>query len=78
MSKLLEKVIAGDLSLFCKANLKLHKGKIRALKNRYAINEAVIMVENMRRSWDQKKMVRVLFMDVKGAFDYVFRVKLAQ
>ena len=36
------------------------------------------MVKNVYRSWDQKKVAGVLFMDVKGAFDYISRVKLAQ
>lgn len=32
ISKLLEKVVVEELALFCKANLKLHKGQIRAQK----------------------------------------------
>lgn len=36
------------------------------------------MVKNVYKSWDQKKVVGALFMEVKDAFDYVFRVKLAQ
>lgn len=32
----------------------------------------------MHKSWNQKKVAEVLFMNVKVAFDYVSKVKLAQ
>lgn len=51
---------------------------MRARKNRCAIDVAAIMVENVHRSWDQKKVAGALFMNVKGAFDYVSKMKLAQ
>ena len=50
INKLLEKVVAKELSLFCKANLKLHKGQIGVLKKRRIINTTTIMIENMYKS----------------------------
>lgn len=78
MSKLLEKLIVKELSRFYKANLKLYKGQIDVRKNRYTIDGAAIIVENMHRSWDQKKIVKVLFIYIKRAFDYISRGMLAQ
>ena len=78
MGKLLEKVVAEELSLFCETHLKLHKGQMGARKNRCAIDATAIMIENVHESWDEGKVAGALFMDVKGAFDYVSRVKLAQ
>lgn len=38
------------------------------------IDAAAIMVDSIHKSWDQKKIAGTLFMDVKGAFDYVSRL----
>lgn len=78
MGKLVEKVIAEELAQFCETHLKLHKGQMGARKNRCAIDAAAIMVDSVHKIWNQKKIAGALFMDVKGAFDYVSRVKLAQ
>lgn len=78
MGKLLEKGVVQELLLLCEAHLKLHKGQMRAQKNKCAIDVTVIMVENVHRSWDQKKVTGALFMVLKSAFDYVSNGKLAQ
>lgn len=78
MGKFVEKVIAEELSRFCETNLKLHKGQMGARKSRCAIDAAIIMVDNIHKIWEEKKIAVSLLMDVKGAFDYVSRVKLAQ
>lgn len=49
-----------------------------AQKSRCAIDAAAIMVDNIHRIWAEKKIGASLLVDVKGAFDYVSRVKLAQ
>lgn len=35
------------------------------------------MVDNVHKSWNQKKVLEELFIDIKGVFDYISRVKLA-
>lgn len=65
------------MSYFCKNNLKLHKDQIKAWKNRCAIDIVAIIVEEIYKSWNQKKVARLLFIDVKNIFDYVFKIKLA-
>ena len=76
MGKLVEKVVAEEFSQFCKTYLKLHKDQMVAQKSRCAINAIAIMLDSIYKIWDHKNMVETLLMDVKGAFDYVSRLKL--
>lgn len=69
MEKLVEKVVAQELSHFCELNHKLHKGQMGARKSRYAIDVATIIVDNIHKIWAEKKIGASLLMDVKGAFD---------
>ncbi len=78
MRKLVEKVIAEELSRFCEINLKLHKGQLEVEKSRSAIDVAAIMIDNIHKIWEEKKIAALLLMDVKEVFDYVSRVKLGQ
>ena len=48
-----------------------------ARKGRCAVDAVAIMVNSIHKAWEQKKIVGTLLMDVKGAFDYVSRLKLA-
>ncbi len=49
-----------------------------ARKSRCTIDAATIMVDNVHKIWEEKKIAASLLIDVKGAFDYVSYVKLAQ
>ena len=77
MRKLVEKVVAEEPSQFCEY-LKLYKGQIGARKNRCAVDAIAIMVDSIYKVWDEKKIAGALLMDIKGAFDYVSRLKFAQ
>ena len=74
----LEKVVAHELSQFYELNHKLHKSQMGAQKSRCAIDAAAIMIDNIHRIWAEMNVGASLLMDVKGAFNYVSRVKLAQ
>ena len=76
--KLVEKVVIEKLSRFYKINLKLHKGQIGAQKRRCAIDTSAIIVYNIHKIWEKKKIAASLLMDVKGAFDYIFQIKFTQ
>lgn len=78
IGKLVEKVVAEELSQFCETNQKLHNGQMGARKNRCALDAVAIMVNSIHKAWEEKKITGTLLMDVKGAFDYVSRLKLAQ
>ena len=36
------------------------------------------MVHKVHKNWDKKKITGTLLIDVKGAFDHISRLKLAQ
>ncbi len=49
-----------------------------AQKNKSAIDVAAIIVDKIYKICEEKKIAASLLMNIEGAFDYVFRVKLAQ
>lgn len=77
MRKLVEKVMAEQLSIFCEANKKLHVRQIEAQKSRYAVNAIVIMVNSIHALWEKKKIMETLFIDIKRVLDHVSSLKLA-
>ena len=76
MGKILEKVIAEQLSHFCEAHSKLHPSQMGGRKDRSAIDAVAKLVHIVQEKWSEKKIAGALFMDVKGAFDHVLRSQL--
>ena len=71
LGKVVEKVVAEQLLQFCKANGKLHKGKMGTRKHVLAIDAAALLIQKVQEVWQSRKIAKALFMDVKGAFDHV-------
>lgn len=78
LEKVVEKVVAEQLSRFYETNGKLHKGQMGARKYRSAIDAGALLIQKVQEVWQNRKIARALFMDVKGAFDHVSRAQLAQ
>ena len=78
LGKVVEKLVAEQLSQFCETNGKLHKGQMGARKHRSAIDAAAILVQKVQEIWKNRQIAGALLMDVKGAFDHVSRAQLAQ
>lgn len=78
LGKVIEKLVADQLSQFCENFGKLYKGQIGARKRRSAIDAAAILIQQVDSSWEKKKIAGVLLMDVKGAFDHVSRAEMAK
>ena len=78
LGKVVEKVVAEQLSHFGEINGKLYKGQMGAKKHRSAIDTAVLLIQKVQEVWESRKIAGALFMDVKGAFDHVSRAQLAQ
>lgn len=76
MGKVLEKVIAEQLSQLSENLLKLHQGQMGARKERCAIDAVVSLVYDVEQRWAEKKLVAALFIDVKEAFDHVSKSQL--
>ena len=76
IGKVLEKVVAEQLSQFCESFCKLHVGQMGARKERCAIDAVALLVQRVEEIWAEKKLAAALFMDVKGAFDHVAKNQL--
>lgn len=74
--KVIERVIADPLSKYCENNFKFHRSQIEAGKNKSAIDKVAFMIDKIEKIWNQEKLKGAFFLQVKGAFDYVCRVKL--
>ena len=78
LRKVVEKVITGLLSEFCEIISKLHFEEMGPQKQQYAIDIIASLVHKVQKYWAKKKLAAALFMDVKGAFNYISRIKLVE
>ena len=76
MGKVVEKVVAKELSLYCENYSKLHPGQMGDRKKRLAIHAVATLVHTVHKKWEEEKLVATLFMDVKGAFDHISKGQL--
>ena len=76
MGKVIEKVVAEQLSQYCESYSKLHPGQMSGRKERSAIDAVAILIHTVQERWEEKKLAAALFMDVKGAFDHVSKAQL--
>lgn len=64
MGKIVEKVVAEQLSQYCKSYSKLHPGQMGGRKERSAIDAVPALIHTIQESWEEKKLAAALFMDV--------------
>ena len=76
LGKVVEKLVAERLALYCETHSKLHSGQMGARKERSAIDVVSVLVHTVQESWEEKKLAGALFMDFKGAFDHVSKSQL--
>ena len=76
IGKVVEKVVAKELSQFCEDYSKLNFGQMGGRKERSAIDAVATLVHTVQEKWEEKKLAAALFMDVKGAFDHVSKGQL--
>ena len=76
MGKVVEKVVAEQLSHYCEKHFNLHPGQMDGRKERSVIDAVATLAHTVQERWAEKKVAAALFMDVKGAFDHVSRWQL--
>ncbi len=76
MGKVVEKVVANELSLYYETCSKLPLGQMDGQRERSAIDAVATLVHTVHEKWEEKKLAVALFIDVKGAFDYVSKRRL--
>lgn len=62
LGKVVEKVVAEQLALYCEAYSKLHPGQMGARKERSAIDAVSVLVHTVQEIWEEKKLAGALFM----------------
>lgn len=73
IGKVVEKVVAKELSQFCEDYSKLYSGQMGGQKERSAIDTVATLVHTIQEKWEKKKLAAALFMDVKRASDHVLK-----
>ena len=76
IGKVVQKVVAKELSHYCEDYSKLHLGQMGDRRERLAIDTVATLVHVVQEKWEEKKLAAALFMDVKGAFDHVSKGQL--
>ncbi len=76
IGKVVEKVVAKELSHYCEDYSKLHLGQMGDWRERSAIDVVATLIHIVQEKWEEKKLAATIFMDVKGAFDHVSKGQL--
>jgi hypothetical protein len=71
-----KKVAATAIANFYEAKELLHKEQFGYRKQRNVIDVIIKLIYITEKAWNQKKLLRALFMNVKGDFDYVVKERL--
>ena len=72
----LEKVIAKQLSKFCKAYSKLYPGQMSAQKEQSVLDALTMLLHIVQKNWSKKKLARALFIDIEEVFDHISKSQL--
>jgi Reverse transcriptase (RNA-dependent DNA polymerase) len=71
-----KKVAATELSRLCEEKKLLHPGQFKCRKQRSAIDAVAKLIYTIEKAWEKKKHLGALFLDVKGAFNYMAKNRL--
>lgn len=63
-----------QLLQFFEANKKFYKEQIEVRKHQLAIDVALLLIQKVQKVQQNRKITKVVFMDIKGAFDHIFEV----
>ena len=68
MGKVVERVAADAIASHCEAAEVLHEGQMRSHRRWSAVDAVTCLIQKIHKTWGQKQLAAVLFMDVKAAF----------
>src|SRR5690606_12161043 len=78
LGKIAEKLVAHRLSSLCETFQLLHKDQTGGRKQPSTTDAILALVNDIENAWNKKLVTSALFLDVKGAFDNVSRVRLLE
>jgi Reverse transcriptase (RNA-dependent DNA polymerase) len=73
---MVKKVAATALSRLCEEKKLLHLGQFKYRKQKSAINAMAKLIYTTEKAREKKKHLEALFLDVKGAFNYMAKNRL--
>jgi hypothetical protein len=76
LGKISEKIIANRLAIYSEERQILHPNQLGGRRQRSAIDAVLSLVNQIEEAKSKKHITSVLFLDVKGAFDNVSKVRL--
>jgi hypothetical protein len=71
LGKVVEKLVAELITDFAEAQRLFHEGQFGGCRQRSAVDAVACLISEVERAWSEGKLGACLFMDIKGAFDYV-------
>lgn len=72
----MEKLAAEQLSQYYESYSKLYSGQISTQKERSVIDVVAILINPVKKSYQQKKLAITLFIDVKRTFDHISKTQI--
>ena len=78
MRKILEKIVANELSRIYEERSFLYFGQISIRKNRSVVNIMILLIYEIQSRWKKDEKAAILFINVKDVFDHVFKKKLVE
>lgn len=76
LGKVVEKLVADLITDFAESQGLLHEGQFGGRRQRSAVDAVACLIGEIERAWGEGKLGACLFMDIKGACDYVVGRKL--
>ena len=76
LGKISEKIITTRLSYLAETSDLLHNEQMGGRRYRAAINAVLRLLHNITQANNNKKILSILFFDVKGAFDHISKTRL--
>ncbi len=71
LDKIAEKIIAARLAYLTETTDLLHFNQIGGKRKKSAIDTVITLIHDIQLAKQDRKVISTLFIDVKGAFDYI-------
>jgi hypothetical protein len=78
LGKVSKRILAKQLSLIAEDGPLLHDSQIGGRRKKSAVDTAMLLTNFVKRNKVRKHKSSVVFLDVKGAFNYVAKGRLLQ
>ena len=78
LGKVVERVVAKKVTSFCENRHIFHEGQCGSRKNQNAHDALLKLISFVEKAWKKGNVAGAIFMDVKGAYDWVAQLILTQ